>query len=83
MSQINNTILRLGSSSTVVIPSWSSFEFHVDGVDVQNLGVCQIGTPTKQISTECAFATNGPNDRHVRVRSLGASCVQTTGAPGI
>lgn len=80
-------ILQFDPSSTIVIPSWSPFEFHVDGAKVQQLRCLSKGdTPTNQETTECyrefAFAADGlesSNDRCTWVRALRVSCAFTTG----
>ncbi|KAG1701477.1 hypothetical protein DVH05_010780 [Phytophthora capsici] len=75
-------MLLFGSSSSIVIPSWSPFEFHVDGVQVQHLRL-RNGTVAReetQICHEFFFATREPHSgRQSWVKALRANCAFTTG----
>ncbi|KAG3005279.1 hypothetical protein PC128_g19927 [Phytophthora cactorum] len=80
-------ILQFGSSSMILIPSRSPFEFHVDGVKMQHLGLrsSKVETTANQevkCCHELAFATDewkSPNDRRLWLKALRASCAFTTG----
>ncbi|KAG7379420.1 hypothetical protein PHYPSEUDO_008658 [Phytophthora pseudosyringae] len=80
-------VLQFGASSTIAIPSWSPFEFHVDGVKVQELRLrlTKGDAATGQIVKCChefAFAADeweAPNGRRSWVKALRTSCAFTTG----
>ncbi|ETI49999.1 hypothetical protein F443_06349 [Phytophthora nicotianae P1569] len=81
----NNTVIQfqLNAGDPVLEP----FEFHVDGVKVQHLGLHSSGgdiTVNKEAkcSHEFAFATDeckSPNDRRSWSKALRTSCAITTG----
>ncbi|KAL3671861.1 hypothetical protein V7S43_002529 [Phytophthora oleae] len=77
-------MLLFSSSSSAVIPSWSPFEFHVDGVQAQHLHLRNdiVASVETRLYSEFVFATDGwepPNDRWSWVKALRASCAFTTG----
>lgn len=76
-------VLQFGSSSTTVIPSQKLFEFHVDGVRVQHLGLSRSNrSQDEECCHEFAFLIDEwklPNDRRSWLKALRASCAFTTG----